>query len=81
MLGVGRWLPARYRRLVNMDQWQVVDGPLEGEVVALEGKDREQFKLRLDDGRVAIYSAHTGKNYGIPNQLLFVGIDVSDRLV
>ena len=67
MSGAGRRLLARYRRLVNMDQWQVVDGPLEGEVVALEGEDREQFKLRLDDGRVAIYSAHTGKNYGIPN--------------
>jgi hypothetical protein len=67
--------------MVKMDQWEIADGPLEGEIVALEGKDRDQFKLRLDDGRVAIYSAHIGKTYGIPNRLLFVGIDVSDRLV
>ena len=64
-----------------MDRGQVADRPLRGEVFGPEGKDRDQFKFRLDDGRIAIYSAQVGKTYRVPNRLLFVGIDASDRFV
>lgn len=65
---------------MSMDQWEVLDGPLTGEIFALQAEDRQQIKLRVDDGRVAVYSAKLGKSHGVPNQLLFVGIDASSRL-
>lgn len=70
-----------YTRRVNKDQWEVVDGPLAEEIFALEGEDRQQFAFQLDDGRTAIYSASAGKRYGVPNRLLFVGIDPASLLV
>lgn len=66
---------------MNKDQWEVLDGPLADEILALEGKDGQQFAFKLDDGRTAIYSAKATKSYGVPNRLLFVGIDRANRLL
>jgi hypothetical protein len=53
------------------EQWKVIDGPLEGELFALEMSANEQISLKLPDGRVAVYRADLPKRA----RLFYVGID------
>lgn len=60
----GRWHDCRMAK----KKWIVKDGPLEGEVFALD-EEGGQFSITLADNRVAVYQARVG------GELHFVGID------
>jgi hypothetical protein len=38
--------------------YEVKDGPLEGQVYALDVTDKQELHFKLDDGRTAIYRVH-----------------------
>ena len=55
---------------MGKSRWVAQDGPLSGEVFAVEDGDDECF-IRLDDGRAAVYK----KDFRCDAVLWFVGID------
>ena len=52
----------------------VKDGPLQGEMYALEGKHGQEFSFSLADGRTAIYVARVVAG-GPPPHLVSMGLD------